>query len=377
MSIGSNSNVTVLLQYDTRTTPTRLYLVEKDRLELIRDLGELNMASSETLRDFITFCVKGYPARNYTLILWDHGDGWESGVDGNGWQSGAEVSNKAALAANPFFKSLLVDWNNTNIRTAPLSNIGVAKGMEEAQDQTGVRLDILGIDACNMATIEAAYEFRNLADIMVASQDLMQGLGWDYRDLLGRLTAAPRMSPVALARNMVESYQQFVESPAWGYGDQTISAITLGDGLEALAEKIDELALSLKAGMDDLTTREATVKQIDDARSEVQSLVPPTYVDLYDFSTLLEQAGVVSPVVEALDAITIAEYHGSKRPKAHGLDIVFYYLPDAVKYSIYDFDYIDYDPETGKGSQSSFINNFNWDNMMQTYFQIRYPDIAE
>jgi hypothetical protein len=378
MSIGSSSNVTILLQYDTRTTPTRLYLVEKDRLELLRDLGELSMADSDTLRDFVAFCINGYPAKYYTLVLWDHGNGWESGVDGNGFQSVAEVNKMATRAANPFVKSLLVDWNNTDIRTTPLPNIGVYNGLREAQARTGVRIDILGIDACSMATIEAAYEFRHMADIMVSSQDIMQGLGWDYNDLLGRLAADPRMSPVDLAWNMVDSYRQFVESPAWGYDNQTISAIMLGDGLENLAEKVDGLALSLKAGMDDPETRDATVKMIDDARSEVQSLVPPIYVDLYDFSTILEPAGEsVSPVAKALEEITIAEYHGSKRPNAHGLDIVFYYLPDAVKYSIYGFDYIDYDPVTKKGSLSSFINYFNYDEMMETYFRIRYPDIPE
>ena len=128
------------------------------------------------MRDFIAFGVKTYPARHYALILWDHGEGWESGVD-------KRVS------------SLLEDWNNTNIKSTPLPNYVVAGGIQDAEVLTGVKLDILGVDACVMATIEAAYEFRNSAGILVASQDLVQGYGWDYRDLLSRLTANPAIAP--------------------------------------------------------------------------------------------------------------------------------------------------------------------------------------
>jgi hypothetical protein len=208
-SVGSTDHVTVLLQYDTRTAPTRLYRVEKGSLTLLQEPGELNMASSDTLRDFITFGVKNYPAGHYALILWDHGNGWESGVDGSGFTAPA---GKRVL-------SLLEDWNNTNIKGAPLPNVLVAKGIGAAEAITGIKLDILGVDACLLATLEAAYEFRNSAAILVASQDAVQGYGWDYHGLLGRLTANPIMSAKELAVNMVDSYRQFVESPAWGYGD--------------------------------------------------------------------------------------------------------------------------------------------------------------
>jgi hypothetical protein len=357
-SVGSTENVTVLLQYDTRSRPTRRYRVEKDRLELLQELGELSMASGDTLRDFIAFGVKTYPARHYALILWDHGEGWESGVDKR-------------------VRSLLEDWNNTNIKSTPLPNYVVAGGIQDAEVLTGVKLDILGVDACVMATIEAAYEFRNSAGILVASQDLVQGYGWDYRDLLSRLTANPAIAPQDLAAAMVDSYRQFVESPSWGYGDQTISALTLGAGMETLAQEVDALARRLKASLDDPATRDAALQRIADARAQAQQLRPPTYVDVDDFSSLLEPSDSLTPLQNALRAITIAEYHGAKRPRAHGLNIVFYDLPEAVRYSVYGFDYVNYDPATGKGSRSSFINDFTWDELMADFFAYKYPDLVK
>ncbi len=358
LDIGSTANVTVLVQFDSRTTPTRRYRIDKGQLVLLQDLGEQNMASPDTLRDFIQYGVTSHPAGHYALILSSHGDGWQSGVDG--------VYKRV--------QSILEDWNNTNVKTSPLPNFAVAAGIRAAGTLTGVKLDILGVDACIMATLEAAYEFRDSADILIASQDLVQGQGWDYRDLLGRLTAQPAMNPRELATAIVDSYRSFSESTAWGYGNQTISALTLGSGIEAVAKEVDALSMRVKAFLDDPTTRDAAVQMITNARLNTQQLSPPTHVDLYDFSTKLEPGASMTPLQTALKTITIAEYHGSKRPNAHGLNIVFYDLPATVASSVYGFDYVNYDPTTRKGSHSSFINDFNWDEMMSDYFTSKYPE---
>lgn len=356
LDIGSTSNVTVLLQFDSRSSPTRRYRIDKGKLVLVQDLGEQNMASPDTLRDFINYGVTGHPAGHYALILSSHGDGWQSGAD------------KRVF-------SILEDWNNTNVVSAALPNYAVAGGIRAAEAITGVKLDILGVDACVMATLEAAYEFRDSAAILVASQDLVQGLGWDYRDLLGRLASQPTMNPLELATLMVDSYQKFSESAAWGYGNQTISALTLGSGIVEVAKEVDALARRLKASLDDSATRGAAIRRISAARSNAQQLSPPTYVDLYDFSTQLEPSTSKSPLQSALEASIIAEYHGSKRPNAHGLNIVFYDLPAAVTSSSYGFDYVNYDQVTGRGSSGCFINDYYWDEMMTTYFNNAYPTL--
>lgn len=42
----------------------------------ISDLGELNMGDPNVLKDFVTWAKQNYPAENYVLVIWDHGDGW-------------------------------------------------------------------------------------------------------------------------------------------------------------------------------------------------------------------------------------------------------------------------------------------------------------
>ena len=42
-------------------------------------MGEANMASGQTLVDFVTWAMQSYPADKYVLILSDHGMGWPGG----------------------------------------------------------------------------------------------------------------------------------------------------------------------------------------------------------------------------------------------------------------------------------------------------------
>jgi hypothetical protein len=355
MAVGSTANINVIVQYDSRSTPTRLYRVDKDQLVLLKDLGELNMASSTTLKDFIVYGITNYPADHYALIVSSHGDGWTDRVDKR-------------------VNAVIEDWNNTDIQSAPLSNREVAQGIAAASGLTGKKLSILGFDACLMALLEVAYEFKDSADILVSSQTTVQGYGWDYKDLLGRLTASPAMSAEELAKAMVASYRTFAESSSWGYGDQTISAIRLGSSIETLAKAVDSLALSLKSAMTTAATRTATLAKITSAVSSVQQLQLPGYYDLWEFSGVLDPSATTNAVQSALGAITLAEYHGSSRyPKVHGLSIVFIDLPTATTFSAYSGNYRNYNGTTG--SLGAFINAFNWDEMMNTYFDLQYPDL--
>ena len=363
IAVGSTDNVTFIVQYDTRSTTTKRYKVEKGALTLLEDLGELDMAAPETLRDFIVSTIAAYPAKHYALILSDHG---------NGWDSPPETRSKMV-------KSILQDWTNNGSTTPATANNLIAQALLDAEGTTGVHLDLLGFDACIMSTLEVAYEFRNTASLMVASQELVQGRGWDYKDLFGRLTANPLMTPEEFAAAMVTSYKTFVESSAYGLEDQTITALRLGEYISDVARAADTLAVSLQKRIADPVTQAATLAAITTARKDVQeldkALQPAIYVDLYGFSLILE--GESSPLQQALSAAIIAEYHGTELPGAHGLSIVFFDLPRAYAFTptFYNPNYHNYNPDTGTGDMGAFINEFSWDEMMHTYLSLQYPVI--
>lgn len=128
--------------------------VGKGTGEIVDDLGDVDMASADTLADFIAKGIKDLPADHYSLIISDHGASWPGiGPD--------ETSDYDVLDLAELTK-------------------GIRNGLEKA----GVdKFDLLGFDACLMASYEVASAVAPLADRMVASQELEPGHGWDYTAL--------------------------------------------------------------------------------------------------------------------------------------------------------------------------------------------------
>lgn len=121
---------------------------------VLEDRGDINTGDPTVLADFITRGIAENPADHYVLIISDHGASWP-GVGGD------ESSGHDGLS---------------------LAEIG--EGISGGLTGAGIeRLDLLGFDACLMATYEVASTLAPLADRMVASQELEPGHGWDYRSL--------------------------------------------------------------------------------------------------------------------------------------------------------------------------------------------------
>ena len=361
MSVGSDSNVTILVQRDGYGTKTVRYKVKKGSLTTLSELGELDMSSSDTLRDFISYGIKNHPADHYALVLWDHGSGWK------------------AVNTTVGTKALINDWDNNGVRSAAAANYYIAKGIREAAASTGVTLDVIGIDACDMSTLEAVYEFRDLAGYLVSSQDLIDTSGWDYADLLSRLTANPTMSSRTFASTMVESYKKYAESE--GLTEATLSALQLGSGVETVAASVNTAAVSLRQRLNAESTRAAALSLLTGARASVQSfdqtINTDTYVDLYDLGAYLEGPG--GAIQTSIKNITVNEYHGSSRPKANGISIVFFDLNELyekskfLKRSLYDVDYINL--HNTRAAPVSFLTNYTWDTLLDAYYTLQYPVI--
>jgi hypothetical protein len=273
-------------------------------------------------------------------------------------------------------KSIFNDYDNGKYFVT-MSNREVALALADAESAAGIKLDILGIDACNMSLIEAAYEFRNVADIFVASQDLVAVEGWDYDDLLARLVRNPLMTPVELSQAMVDSFRSYYANSS--YTDQTIAALALnkiyssdgGADIGTLAGAVNDLALRLITRMADSVTRAATLELLTNSREAVEEF-DDINVDLVDFSLLIE--GDNSPVALEFNKILLDEYHGSDRTNTYGLSIVFFDRSSSSDEYEYDPSYRNFNPDTETGSRIAFINDFNWDEMMHAYFSLQYPD---
>ena len=372
--VGSTENVNVVVQIDTIAGTTRRLFVKRGGSTLLEDLGEKNMADSQTLKDFIIWTETQYPSHRYALILSSHGDGLAKRIPFH------TAKNQAKILQD-----------DTDGVSCCLSNVLVRKAIEDA----GVYFDLLGFDASQMGQIETVYEFRNQAGILVLSQETGQANGWDYTAILDTLTNKPVMGGEELARVIVDSYKSFYEEIYYSQNPEfehylTISAVRLGSKINDLAGAVDQLSVFLINGLtgEGQTVQELLTNSITLSRKDSQELnllvVPYAYIDLLDFirnmqnnledkkdlSLIIKQIRDMIEVIFTMkNEVIISEYHGSARPHANGLSIAFYKLPEAFDYNTYDTDYKDYNQVTGEGREVQFINDTRWDEFLQTYYE--------
>ncbi len=189
-------NVLEVVQNTQDWTDAKILRITPDdspgiKSQVLQDLGEVDTGDPNVLKQFIQYVIQNFPARNYMLIIWDHG----GGPGGAAWD----------------------DSNGEDYLTL--------KEMRAAIEEAGVHFTIIGFDACLMATIDAAYEFRNVADYMVASEETEPGDGWPYDYWLSKLVSDPSMSPSDLAKTIVDEYIRYYTET--GEEGVTLSAIQL------------------------------------------------------------------------------------------------------------------------------------------------------
>ena len=208
MQVGSTSDVGIVVMMDRASYGAKIYYVESGSTTVLEDLGEVNMGDPNTLNYFVSYIFNNYQSDHYALLLWDHGGGWIGAC-----------------------------WDD--------SNSGDHLTLDEIQQAlSGYHLDLIGFDACLMATIETAYELRNYADVLVASEETEPGNGWPYDTILSALTQNPTMTASDLGTTIVDKYMAYYGTS----GSQTMAAIDLTKVAD-LAAALDQLAQALANGM--------------------------------------------------------------------------------------------------------------------------------
>jgi len=318
---GSTRNCRVIVQIDRLDgldhrneswTDTRRYLVTRDpdsdvmnSVRLDDDpLGELDMGNWRTLRDFVEWGTREFPADYYCLIIWDHGTGWQI----------------RAAAVTPEYKYVVVDDTSA-------SQMNVT---EIPQALAGVNIDIIAFDACLMQQLETAYELRDSATYMVGSAAPEPSPGYDYAAIIRRIGAATTQAE--LCSIIVEEYAAEYPHPSQGI---TLSAIDL-DRVGELANATDDLAQVL------IANASSHAADLHRAREDTLNYSTNTggtqrySLDLLEYADCC--AAVLGPQAEAAhtaltnaaDAAIIVETHNPDMPTARGLAI---YLPDPANYS--------------------------------------------
>jgi hypothetical protein len=259
-----NSAVRVVVQINRNwpEMPQRYEITDHDAVVVVPNVPELNMGKEETLSAFLKWVVDTDPTdgkandRGYILVLWGHSYGLGYGRDhGDGLRL-----DELKVALEKFRRH------------------------EKFQDHgpDGRRpLDILGANACAMAYIEAAYELRNHADYIVASQIAVPFAGWPFETVLSGIK--PGISAQEIGRLIVDRY--VASFRASGKGEVVAMSLLNQAALRTpdFLSKFEALALAV------MDVVEATDSDASDRLSHVRA------------AFLSAGVGEVRPLIDLLD----------------------------------------------------------------------------
>lgn len=193
------------------------YYVQKGSALLLKNAGEVDMGSPKTAEDFIDYAAVNFPAERVMWVYWNHGGAVDRAARG-------------------------VCWDDTNGGTH-LSETDQEAIMRHLKAKIGRKIDVVGFDACLMATAEIAYQYRDLASYLVASEQTIPGEGWDYT-FLEKLKASPSMTARTLSKTILDHYKAFYSDEE----DATFSVYNL-DYASSLGKVLSDFAsAALKGG---------------------------------------------------------------------------------------------------------------------------------
>ena len=327
MNVGSSANMTVILQtggankpladpVKDASGPTRVidwkrvqrYQVKLGTLFQIADLGPdakdtaLDMGSKVTLQSFLEWGVKTYPADKYIVVLWDHGGGINGGI-------GQDEMTKSALSVPVIQESL--------------------KAVSQANKIT---FEMVGFDACLMATAEVAASLAASSKYMVASQDLEPGAGWAWDRFLRFATNHPAANGKEIGVAIADSYLEKMES---SNSTVTLSVIDLSK-MAALSAATDGFATALQKYTTDTPENLKAWKQIAYARAKsldwYTAAILERSTDLVDMVSF--PANVVTHITKLDFGFGLSNEPRVDQPLMDASDAVYKALSAAVVYKV-------------------------------------------
>ncbi len=292
--------------------------------EPIVDLGELNSADPQTIKDFVKWAMENYPADHYMLILWNHGAGWVKSevFKGGLWDD---------TDGGDFLSNAGGEWRDllSYIKDSLLG---------------GNKLEALGLDMCLMSYMEVLWDVYPYVNILISSEASEPGYGWYYNSFISNLNQYGDTASIeSLGKWVVDDYSNFYD----GSTDATMTYQIIDDNtVENLKDAIYNMAASLinnDGGRDDTNVQLC----IDNTLAMSTGTFYEDFKDLWSFCDQLINNSNISTETKNY-AQTIQELIDSLNPYdweygfdgSHGIGI---YLPDDD--NIYSFG-VPYNAET-------------------------------
>jgi len=306
--VGSTDQLDIIVQYDgsakhSPETPgsVRLHIVkdvnpEAIASETVENLGEVDMGSKQTFREFLEWGVTGFPAKKYMVVLWNHGSGWyqdvasspldytspkdvqdvvaaieqlQGGVDRDFFEDfkqsiarrrmqgllerGTSLRPFRGAKRRPVFKSgkaIAIDEGGDSPTALSTTDLADAFAAARQSLPAGSCFEVIGFDACLMGMVEVFYALREQGRFSIGSEKTEPGDGWAYDKWLAPMAANPQMDGAAVGQVVISSYIEHygkhndnVENP-FHRVNATLATVDLSK-MKVLVKAIEALAREL------------------------------------------------------------------------------------------------------------------------------------
>ena len=253
-----------------------------------------HMGDQSSLELFLDYLRDGYKNFDQSfLTLWDHG------------------------------KSYKGFGNDSNFNDDALSMKEINDAFESSEPGN---FDLIGFDACLMATIEVAKVIKPHADYMIASEELEPGHGWLWSDVIDAY--AQENSIVEVGRRMVDNFVQDVHE--YQASGKTLSLLDLS--------RYDELVSALNPVLSDYSAQLIYDSEYSDslihASTNVRAFAEEkrndtrASIDLKHFAQLLAEQNSdidadqrLRELTDAIDSFVVHSNHDGSRPNSFGIAI--------------------------------------------------------
>lgn len=271
-----------------------VYKLESGKLDKLDTINTSTMASPNTLQSFINIAYEDTDCDCYDLVLWNHGGGAVVGF-------GADE--------NAYYQAM----------TMP--EIGTAIGGSNLI-KSGRRFEFIGFDACLMGMLEVATTLDDYANYLIASEELIPGMGWDYT-CLGAITDSGDFRGENSAQIIIDAYAKFYKEETRFHGDYSLACMDLSK----TGKVVESFNLLSADGIDELTSGDYSV--VARARANTKAFgrmggqaIYDT-IDLYNLAENLEKEypDSADAVKNSIDEMVV--YYKSNIQRSHGVAVYF------------------------------------------------------
>lgn len=288
------------------------YLYDKDGLHELQQAADADMGSRETLADFLQYGRDNFSADHRVFVFWDHGGGSAAGV--------------------------CKDERTGNALS--LNDIRGAFAAVHPADEENPPFELIGFDACLMATYDVANSLHGLGRYMTASEELEPGNGWNYTDWVGALGKKPALDGAVLGQVICDSYMKGCKE----YGTEKAATLSVIDLHKVPALRSAYESFGLEALQRAKANPQGFFSSFGRGAQQAENYGGNTrsqgYANMVDLGDLAKEAGNILPgtsrkLIQAVDGAVIYKVQGEYRNRGQGISGYYPYDGDAGSFAGY------------------------------------------